>query len=229
MSIRAVTEIDDLVAIKNVLISVSDKKGLDILVAGLIESCPGLMIYSSGGTYRYLKKFLGEEKSTQHLRAVSQFTGQTETESGLVKTLHHKLFLGYLTETYCLAHQEDLKKANAVPIDLVVINLYPFNQVIKKEGISIEEARGNIDVGGPSALRAAAKNWHRVMCLPYASPKFYKEFITTLQREEGHTHLKMRFTASLISFDVLSRYDKEIYKHFSLINFEESLKCYTIH
>lgn len=197
MSIRSVKKIDNLVPVKNAMISVSDKSYLSILVQGLTE--------------------------------VSQYTGLPETEGGLVKTLHHKLFLGYLTETYCEAHQKDLKREHAVPIDLVVINLYPFKNVVKKDDITIEEARGNIDVGGPSALRAAAKNWHRVMTL--SNPNAYFEFLEKLKENSGCTNLSTRFQAFKETFFILSSYDRAIFNFFDGISPEmtKSMGEYEIH
>ncbi|MBU0612046.1 hypothetical protein KKA39_00065 [Patescibacteria group bacterium] len=195
------------------MISVTNKNYLDILIQGIIESCSGVMIYSSGGTHKAITEILGSQKSQLHLREVSQYTGQPETEGGLVKTLHHKLFLGYLTETHCIAHQADLKRENAVPIDLVVINFYPFAETVEKTDVTIEDARGNIDVGGPSALRASAKNWHRVMTLPLADLEIYQRFLQSLRMNNGRTNLKMRFDGWIATFGVLSRYDSAIYNY----------------
>ncbi len=211
--IRSVKKVQNLVPIKNVIISVFDKNGLDVLVPGLIKNCPDVMIYSTGGTFKFIQDLLGPKESEKHLKEVSEYTGQPESEGGLVKTLHHKLFLGYLTETFCEAHQEDLKREDAVPVDLVVMNLYPFSKVVEKEGVTIEEARGNIDVGGPSTLRAAAKNWHRVMTL--ASPEWYSGFVESLENNQGKTDAYRRFIAWKSTFSILSAYDTEIYKYLS--------------
>ncbi len=206
--IRSVKKVSNLVPIKNVIISVFDKTRLDTLVSGLIKNCPEVMIYSTGGTFKAIKEILEPGDAEKHLKEVSEYTGQPETEGGLVKTLHHKLFLGYLTETYCEAHQEDMKREGAVPIDLVVMNLYPFKDVVKSSDVTIEEARGNIDVGGPSTLRAAAKNWHRVMTL--ASPKWYAGFIESLEINHGKTDAYRRFIGWKRTFRVLADYDAEI-------------------
>jgi phosphoribosylaminoimidazolecarboxamide formyltransferase/IMP cyclohydrolase len=209
--IRPVEKIDNLVPIKTALISVYDKSGLDVLILALITRCPGIKIISSGGTYSAIKQMLSEEAAAAHLVEVSEYTGQPETEGGLVKTLHHKLFLGYLTETYCPAHQEDLKRENARPVDLVVINLYPFQEVVAKKP-KFEDARGNIDVGGPSALRAAAKNFHRVMTL--TDPYSYNPFIQQLEFfKKGRTDLRQRFIAACLTFRALSEYDTAIYNY----------------
>jgi len=224
--IRSVKKVKNWVEIKNVFISVSNKEGLDILIPGLIKNCPDVTIYSTGGTYKAIKKLLSPEVSSKQLVEVSDYTGLPETEGGLVKSLHHKLFLGYLTETYSEAHQRDLEREKAVPIDLAVVNLYPFEKVVK-QGASVEEARGNIDVGGPSALRAVGKNWHRVMGL--ADPHWYKWFLILLEENGGKTDLYSRFSSWKLTFKVLSDYDKAISDYLSgFLSFTEVKDIYEI-
>ena len=110
MAIRRVEKIDDLVKIKNVVISVSDKEGLEKFVIDLVEVNPEIKIYSSGGTYAKICSVLG--KDSKNIEEAAKYTLMPETKGGLVKTLHHKLFLGYLTETYCEEHQRDLRREN---------------------------------------------------------------------------------------------------------------------
>jgi phosphoribosylaminoimidazolecarboxamide formyltransferase/IMP cyclohydrolase len=227
--IRPVTHIDDLVPVRNVVISVFDKTGLGILVFGLLNNCPDVMIFASGGTYTFIRTLIGATAAENHLQEVSEYTGVPDTTGGLVNTLHDKLFLGYLTETYCAEHQQDLNREDAVPIDLVVNGLYPFEDVIKASGANLETARGNIDVGGPSALRAAAKNWHRVMTMANPSLQDYEEFVRQLEQNKGQTNLKMRFRAWEETFDALSAYDCQIYNYLRMAKFEEVEKIYAIH
>lgn len=226
MAIRRVNKIKGLVPIKHALITVSDKKWLDQLVPGLIESCPGIIIYSSGGTYNHIKEILGPDLSSKHIMEVSEYTGMPETEGGLVKTLHHKLFLGYLTEDFSEAHQQDLKRENAIQIDLLVCNLYPFKDVVDNKENTFEDARGNIDVGGPSALRAGAKNWHRVMCLPL--PVLYRGFLESLKENNGCTDARTRFESFQMTFDYLSKYDSMIHNFVKSKSFDEVSTEYEI-
>jgi len=227
--IRPVTDIDDLVPVKNVVISVFNKTGLDVLILGLLENCPDVMIYASGGTYSFIKQLMGATEAENHLMEVSEYTGVPETAGGLVKTLHHKLFLGYLTETYCELHQQDLAREDAVPIDLLIGGLYPFADVIKDPNVNIEIARGNIDVGGPSALRAVAKNWHRVMSMATPYKESYEALVRHLEENKGCTNLETRFRAWKNTFDVLKTYDGQIYNWLKTADFEEVKKIYTIH
>ena len=129
MSLNIVSEIDNRIKIRNVLMSVSDKTGLETFVPALVKACPGVKIYSTGGTYVKVKEILGAA-ADQTLVAVSDYTGQPEMQGGLVKTLDFKIYLGLLSEKYNDAHQADLKRLSANPIDMVVVNLYPFKQTV---------------------------------------------------------------------------------------------------
>jgi len=222
---RKVEKIDGLVPVKNAVITVFDKSRLDILVPGLINTCPDIKIYSTGGTYKKIVEFLGDN-AEKYIQEVSKYTGLPETEGGLVKTLHHKLFLGYLTEKYSTAHQRDLERENAVPIDLFVGNLYPFKQVIASENVDIEDARMNIDIGGPSALRAVAKNWHRVATL--IDPNDYLMLLNEIKENKGSTTPQTRFELHKKVFRHTGNYDMAIADFVDPIPFEEAKKSYTI-
>ncbi len=224
---REVKKIDGLVPVKNAFISVSNKEHIDDLAKSLFSICPGLTIYSSGGTYAFIKKAL-DENNVANLIEISEYTGQPETDGGLVKTLHHKLFLGYLTETYSEAHQLDLKREDAIPIDLVVVDLYPFSKVITAEGVTPEIARGNIDVGGPSALRAAAKNFLRVMTVPEYNAYDYQTLIYQINHNGGCTDLGMRLNGFKKTFNTLFKYDKDIFYYFNGVMLPKVEKLYDI-
>ena len=140
MSINVVERIDDRVKVRHILVSVSDKQGLDAFIPALVQLNPELRIFSTGGTFAHLEKILGPSAG-RHLTQVSDYTGQPETQGGLVKTLDFKIYLGLLTETYNNAHQADLQRTGGVAIDLVVVNLYPFRETIAKAGVSLEQAR----------------------------------------------------------------------------------------
>ena len=146
MSINTVERIDDNVPVRHVLVSVSDKSGLETLIPALVAACPGLRIFSTGGTFGRISEILGDQAG-ETLTQVADYTGQPETQGGLVKTLDFKIYLGLLTETYNDAHQDDLGRTGAVPIDMVVVNLYPFQETIAQPGVTVEGARGQIDIG----------------------------------------------------------------------------------
>ncbi|MBW2966409.1 hypothetical protein KY342_04875 [Candidatus Woesearchaeota archaeon] len=225
MAKRKVEVIDDLVPVRHAIMSVSDKSGLEDFVPELIKVCPEIMIYSTGGTYGRLVQILGDA-AVKNVAEVSRYIGQPETEGGLVKTLDFKLFLGYLTETYSEAHQQDLKRTNSVPIDLVVFNLYPFQEKVKEKGIDVEDARGNIDVGGPSALRAAGKNWHRIATV--VDPNDYSALLAEIKGNKGRTKLKTRFELHKKVFRHLANYNTAIADYVEGVSAEEAIKPYII-
>jgi phosphoribosylaminoimidazolecarboxamide formyltransferase/IMP cyclohydrolase len=161
MAMNVVSKIDNRVKVNHALISVSDKTGLENLVPALKRINPDLRIFSTGGTYQRIQEILGAA-ADGCLTQVADYTGQPETQGGLVKTLDFRIYLGLLTETYNDAHQADLARTDSVAIDMVVVNLYPFKSTVARQDTTVENARGNIDIGGPCMIRAAAKNFIRV-------------------------------------------------------------------
>ncbi len=207
MSINVVERIDDLVKIQNILVSVSDKSGLDRFIPDLVEINPGIRIFSTGGTFGRINEILGE-LAARRLMQVSDYTGQPETQGGLVKTLDFKIYLGLLTETYNDAHQDDLKRTGSVPIDMVVVNLYPFKETISKPDVSVEQARGNIDIGGTCMIRASAKNYIRVASV--VDPADYGKILAVLKENQGSTNLDLRFQLARNAFDHTAVSDRTI-------------------
>lgn len=207
MALNRVTKIDKRVKINNVLISVSDKSNIETLVNGLVEVNPDINIFSTGGTFKKIKELLGTNWS-KNLRAVSDFTGQPEMQGGLVKTLDFKIYLGILSETYNDSHNDDLKRIDGVALDMVVVNLYPFKETIKTEGVTVEDARANIDIGGPCMLRASAKNYLRVVSL--SNPELYSGIVKELKDTKGLISLETRFNCAKNSFSHTAGYDKAI-------------------
>ena len=222
MSINIVERIDDRVKVNNVLVSVSDKKGLGAFIPQLVSVNPGIRIFSTGGTFAKLKEILGNNASC--LTQVSDYTGQPETQGGLVKTLDFRIYLGLLTETYNDSHRADLKRTKSVPIDMVVVNLYPFKATISKQGVTPEEARGNIDIGGPCMIRASAKNFLRVASV--VDPEDYDRIITELKENDNKISLKSRFELAKKAFAHTATYDRTIADYLAGRTFEEVRICY---
>ncbi|MFO8111482.1 MAG: hypothetical protein R6T92_03135 [Desulfosalsimonadaceae bacterium] len=223
MSINTVRKIDNLVKVNTVLISVSDKTGLEAFVPSLVSINPDIRILSTGGTFKRIKEILGEGADA-NLMPVSEFTGQPETQGGLVKTLDFKIYLGLLTETYNADHQEDLKRTGGVPIDMVVVNLYPFQKTVAHPDVTMEQARGNIDIGGPCMIRAGAKNFIRVASV--VDPEDYASIITELDALEGMTTLELRSDLARKAFAHTARYDADIAKYFAGCSFAEIQGAY---
>ncbi|MCG8472319.1 MAG: hypothetical protein MI742_10720 [Desulfobacterales bacterium] len=223
MGMNIVDRIDDRVKVNHVLISVSDKSGLETFVPALVRINPEVKIFSTGGTFGAIETILGDA-AAKHLVQVSDYTGQPETQGGLVKTLDFKIYLGILTETYNDSHKEDLKRTAAVPIDMVVVNLYPFAQTVAKEGVRVEEARSNIDIGGPTMVRASAKNYLRVASV--VNPSDYEEVVASLEATGGATDLALRYALSVKAFEHTATYDRHIADYLAAQKFDSVSGCY---
>lgn len=223
MGMNVVDKIDDQVKINTVLISVSDKAGLETFIPGLVEVNPDILILSTGGTYSKIKEILGE-RADRCLKQVSDYTGQPETQGGLVKTLDFKIYLGLLTETYNDAHQQDLERTHARAIDMVVVNLYPFSQTIARSGITCENARGNIDIGGPTMIRASAKNFIRVASV--VDPSAYPALLEKLSAGNGALSLEDRFELAQKAFDHTAVYDRTIAGYLGAQTVNDVQSCY---
>ena len=226
MALNIVKDIDSRVAVRHVLMSVSDKTGLDTFVPALVKACPGVKIYSTGGTYAKVKEILGDA-AAETLVAVSDYTGQPEMQGGLVKTLDFKIYLGLLSETYNDAHQADLKRLSAFPIDMVVVNLYPFRQTVAKPDVTPEMARTNIDIGGPCMVRASAKNYLRVASV--TDPLDYGSIAAELEAHGGTVGLDTRFKLMKKAFAHTAAYDTAISQFFASRTWDEVNRTYVQH
>ncbi|MAG13224.1 MAG: hypothetical protein CMN78_01370 [Spirochaetales bacterium] len=225
MDIQTVNRISGDVEIRNIIVSVADKTGLDFLIPGLLSINPELKIYSTGGTYGRIQEIVGENHS-EILVAISDYTGQPEMQGGLVKTLDFRLYLGLLSETYNPAHLADLERTEAVEFDMVVVNLYPFDKAISKAGSTVEDARGNIDIGGPCMLRAAAKNFLRVA--PICEPQDYSRIVDQLKRGAGRLTVTDRLTYAKKAFAHTAEYESAISAYFANVAAGEITDTYKI-
>ncbi len=207
MAIRPVRRADDRVRINTILVSLFDKTGLPELIPMLRAQCPGLKILSTGGTAANIREILGDD-ANRYVTDVSEYTGQPETEGGLVKTLDFKIYLGLLTESHNESHAADLKRTGATPIDLVACNLYPFSGAVSTAGGDVETARGHIDIGGPTMIRAAAKNFLRVAVV--VDPGDYADLGEHLKKNDGHTTLAYRYRMARKAFRITAAYDRAI-------------------
>lgn len=222
MALNFVQRIDDGVKIQNVLVSVSDKTGLDRLVPALLKINPTVKFYSTGGTFTALRDITGV--TSGNLISVSDYTGQPEMQGGLVKTLDFKIYLGLLSETYNPAHSEDLKRTHAVALDMVIVNLYPFVQTVARPDATPEMARANIDIGGPCMVRASAKNFLRVASV--TNPSDYESVIKELTVGQGVLSLKTRFELAQKAFAHTAAYDTAVAAYLNAKSFAEVKACY---
>jgi len=226
MALNIVETIDDRVPVRHVLLSVSDKTGLEDLVPALVAMNPDVKLYSTGGTYKRIVELLGDEAAARNLVSVSDYTGQPEMQGGLVKTLDFKIYLGLLSETYNESHGRDLERVNGVPLDMVVVNLYPFGSTVAKSDVTPEMARTNIDIGGPCMVRASAKNFLRVASV--TDPSDYGCILEELKQQDGCTTLKTRLDLARKAFAHTAGYDAAIAVYFADQADETVAACYEV-
>ncbi len=182
--------------IKRALVSVSDKTGIVEFAKGLAHS--GIELVSTGGTAHRLRQ------SGLQVTGISEVTGFPECLDGRVKTLHPKVHAGLLADRSNPDHMKQLDELGITPLDMVVVNLYPFRQTIQKVGTELEEAIENIDIGGPTMLRSAAKNYSDVVVV--TDPADYEGIIAEL-KETGDVSIDTKFRLACRVFEHTCHYD----------------------
>ncbi|MBI1370807.1 MAG: bifunctional phosphoribosylaminoimidazolecarboxamide formyltransferase/IMP cyclohydrolase [Planctomycetes bacterium] len=190
----------DLVPIKRALISVSDKTDLVPFARKLSDL--GVTIISTGGTAKKL------EEAGLKVTTIDQVTGFPEMMDGRVKTLHPRVHGGLLGLRDEPSHVAAMKEHGIEPIDLVCVNLYPFEQTVSKEGVAEHEAIEQIDIGGPSMIRSASKNFRSVTVV--TDPKQYDQIVSELDRTKGATTFALRRRLALAAFARTAAYDTAI-------------------
>ncbi|PYJ35891.1 MAG: bifunctional phosphoribosylaminoimidazolecarboxamide formyltransferase/inosine monophosphate cyclohydrolase [Verrucomicrobia bacterium] len=186
--------------ITRALISVSDKTGIAAFARALERQ--GVDIISTGGTAALLRK----EKIP--VREISSFTAFPEVLEGRVKTLHPRVHGGLLYKRGNAKHEAEARECGFEPIDLVVVNLYPFEATIAKPGVKLAEAIENIDIGGPSMIRSAAKNYESVTVV--VDPADYDAVLENIRDNKGKTTMKLRERLAIKAFARTSDYDRAI-------------------
>jgi len=190
--------------IRRALISVSDKSGLAELARGLVDA--GIQIYSTGGSRRHL------EEAGLEIQDVASYTGFPEMMDGRVKTLHPKVFAGILCRHDRDDDMQSLEQHGILSFELVVVNLYPFQETIARPGVTRDEAIEQVDIGGPSLVRAAAKNHAFVSIL--TSPQQYAETLKEIA-DNGCTSLELRQRLAADAFESTACYDRTIAGYFA--------------
>jgi phosphoribosylaminoimidazolecarboxamide formyltransferase/IMP cyclohydrolase len=190
-------------SISRALLSVTDKSGLlqfaQFLASHQVE------ILSTGGTAKMLRE------SGVKVVEVSDYTGFPEMLDGRVKTLHPKIHGGILGRRDLASHQEQMAAHQIGPIDLVVVNLYQFEKAVAQPGCALEDAIENIDIGGPTLLRAAAKNYQGVTVV--VDPADYPHIMQEMKMNKGATTLATRFKLAKKVFKLTHAYDGAIYRY----------------
>src|SRR3954470_5668870 len=198
----------DLVPVRRALISVSDKTGLREFATALVNEFK-VQLISTGGTAKFLRD------AGLPVTDVSEVTGFPEMMDGRVKTLHPKIHGGLLALRDNANHVASMQQHDIRPIDLVCINLYPFRQTIEKPGVSFEEAIENIDIGGPSMIRSAAKNHKFVLVV--ASPERYEKVLGDLREHGGSSCGKHRLKQAQRAFAHTAEYDGVIAEYLASV------------
>ena len=193
-----------MIKIKTALLSVYDKSGIISLAETLIKN--HVEILSSGGTANFLKE------NGIEVTEVSDYTGSPEMFGGRVKTLHPKIHAGILNKRNNKTHLNDLKKNNFENIDLVIVNFYPFEKTLETT-INHKKIVENIDVGGPTMVRSAAKNYNDVTVI--TSVDQYQELIDEMNKNKGATSLNFREKLSRTAFTETAYYDSIISSYFN--------------
>ncbi len=188
--------------IKRALISVSNKSGLVEFARGLSEL--GVEIVSTGGTAKAL------QEANVPVTYISDVTGFPEILDGRVKTLHPNVHAGILAQR-TPEHLAQLKELNITPIDLVVVNLYPFKETVAKPDVTLAEAIENIDIGGPTMVRAAAKNYQHVLVV--VDPERYQEVLTAIKNDQVTDELRLSLACQ--AFAHTAGYDSAISNYLS--------------
>jgi len=192
-------------AIRKALISVSNKKGIVEFAETLVQM--DVEIISTGGTAKTLRD------AAVPVKDVSEYTGFPEMLEGRVKTLHPKIHGGLLCRRDNPKDLEEIKKHGIDTIDMVVVNLYPFEETISKTGVTFAEAIENIDIGGPTMLRSASKNFRDVAVI--VDPSDYKKIIREMRRLKRDLSYKTRLGLAKKVFRRTSQYDKAIAAYLS--------------
>jgi phosphoribosylaminoimidazolecarboxamide formyltransferase/IMP cyclohydrolase len=205
--------------IARALLSVSDKTGLAAFAQGLAGL--GIEILSTGGTARVLREAGVAAKD------ISQFTGFPEILEGRVKTLHPKVHGGLLYRREAPAHVAEAKKHGIEPIDLVVVNLYPFEKTVAKPEVTAAEAIEEIDIGGPSMLRSSAKNWESVTVV--TDPQDYAAVLEELKNNGGAVSRQTRLRLAAKVFALTSRYDGAICAYLERLGGEGLAPTFSLH
>jgi len=195
----------ELLPVRRALLSVTDKSGLVEFAAELQRR--GVELVSTGGTKRTLAE------AGLEVVGVSEVTGFPEIMGGRVKTLHPHIHAGILADKDDPAHLETLRELGIAPFDLICVNLYDFAKA-REQGLGLKAAVEQIDIGGPTLLRAAAKNYHSMAVAPHTGA--YVPLLEDMERNNGALGLELRRSLAAETFAAVSRYDAMIAEYLQL-------------
>jgi len=225
MQIDRVTRVDDLVEVRNVVVSVANKAGLEEFAPALVESCSGIRFYATGGTHAFLSEVIGE-RAAQKVVDITRYSTRPVTHSGLARTTDFKMYLGLLADPWNEVHVNDVSAAGAVFFDLVISNMHPFPDVRSDNGLDPEVVRGLIDIGGPGLVRAAVRNYVRVAVVP--DPEEYSYVAERITALGGKTDLALRLDLAQKAFTSAAHNAEHVAEFFKSLTPESIRAAYNI-
>lgn len=218
--------VNDRVRVRNALISVADKTGLGRFVRALTEAGQVLTLYATGGTLAELKKLLAGGTGQLSVAAIEDYTRYPEMPGGLVKTLHPLIHGGLLGDLDQADQAEHMQTQGMITFDLVVVNLYPFAETVARSETTLEDARRQIDIGGPTMLRAGAKNFLRVAVI--SDPADYGPVVREYANHQGTIGLDTRWWLAQKAFRHVLAYDEAIAGYLDRLGPEEVRQAYAV-
>jgi phosphoribosylaminoimidazolecarboxamide formyltransferase/IMP cyclohydrolase len=229
--IEHVKKVDDLIKLKLVLVSCTNKKGLvsndgiegvpsNGILGKIVEMNPGVVFISTGGTYKLLKE------AGMPVIQVSEFTKYPEMKTGLVKSLHPAIHAGLLAHNHTLSDDEFMRENGLKYINALIVSFYALDEMMADENASFEMVRQAIDVGGPSMSHNARKAFISTALI--TDPSNYKDLIEELERNDGAISLKMRLELAKKASKMITEYLLSVDKAIQKIEIEDLEKCYEI-
>jgi phosphoribosylaminoimidazolecarboxamide formyltransferase/IMP cyclohydrolase len=198
---------EDLVKVRNVIVSTADKRGLGDLATRLVDLSPQVRFYATGGTHAVVREALGP-RAAQRVVEMNRYTTQPVTHAGLARTIDFKIYIGLLADPFNPVHVLDLSSAGAAFFDMVISNVHLHSDLLAAGEPEVEVARSNIDIGGPGMIRAGVRNFLRVAVL--SDPDDYARVLDHLREHGGATTLDLRLELARKAFRLLSRNDAAI-------------------
>lgn len=218
-----VRKIEDLVQVRNVIVSAADKRGLAEFAPQLVKICPQVRFYATGGTYAVLREALGD-MAAQRVVEMNRYTTQPITHAGLARTIDFKIYIGLLADPFNPIHVQDLSSAGAAFFDIVLSNVHLYSDLSADGEPLPEELRSNIDIGGPGMIRAGVRNYLRVAVV--VDPDDYGLLLDHITENDGRTDLGLRLELARKAFRLIAKNDTALADYFGRLDREALLEHY---
>ena len=210
-----VRKIEDLVKVRNVIVSTADKRGLAEFAPKLVKICPQVRFYATGGTYAVLRESLGD-MAAQRVVEMTRYTTQPITHSGLARTIDFKIYIGLLADPFNKVHVQDLSSAGAAFFDIVISSVHLYADLAAEGEPLPEDLRANIDIGGPGMIRAGVRNFLRVAVV--VDPDDYGRVLEHITENGGKTDLELRLELARKAFRLMAKNDTALAEYFERLD-----------